>query len=84
MEGVQAGMNSYKCVQCGAEVTVGDIRSGVISFGAFFVEYSPQQKTRLGAPLLDSGLQKNNRVVSYACTNCGYISSYLGGCPRTD
>ena len=67
----------YKCIQCGSEVTLGDVRSGILSFGAFFIECSEKQRNIVGAPKPKGGLQKNNRVVSYACTDCGFISNYL-------
>ena len=70
-------MKKHKCIQCHQETVIGDIRSGFISFGAYFVEYEEGKKTFLGAPQPKSGVEKNNRVVSYACKNCGCISNYL-------
>ena len=66
-----------KCLQCSSETSIGDVRSGAISFGAHFVEYQEGKKTVFGDPKPKAGLQRNNRVVSYACKSCGYISSYL-------
>ena len=70
-------MKRQKCVQCGAETTLGDIRSGVISFGAHFLEYEEGSTDRGGKPRVRSGVNRNNRVVAYACGTCGYISNYL-------
>ncbi len=70
-------MRKHKCLQCGNETVLGDVRSGVVSFGSFFVEYAEAGKGHFGAPKLKPGAHRNNRVVSYACRRCGYISSYL-------
>ena len=70
-------MEKQKCIQCNQETLMGEIRSGFISFGAYFIEYEKGKKTLLGTPKPKSGFTKNNRVVSYACKNCGYISNYL-------
>jgi hypothetical protein len=64
------------CPQCGGETLRGDIRSGVLSFGAFFIEHD-DKRTFTGAPKPKPGVQRNNRVISIACTQCGLISSYL-------
>jgi hypothetical protein len=55
----------------------GDVRSGVLSFGDFFVEHDADRKTFTGAPKPKPGVQRNNRVISYACQNCGLASSFL-------
>ena len=70
-------MDKQKCVQCGANTKLGEIRSGLISFGAYFVEFEEEKSTMIGTHKPKPGIRKNNRVVSYACMNCGFISSYL-------
>ena len=65
-----------KCHNCGENIVVGDTRSGILSFGNFFVEYDGDKKTFLGDPKPKPGISKN-RVISLACKNCGLISNYL-------
>jgi hypothetical protein len=65
------------CLRCGGPTLRGDLRSGFTSFGDYFVEFDGDKMTLLGTPKLKSGLERDNRVVSYACTKCGFISSYL-------
>ena len=65
------------CSQCGGPTLRGDVRSGVLSFGDFFVEYDGDRRTWLGAPSPRPGLQRDNRVISFACERCGFVSSYL-------
>ena len=65
------------CPKCGGPTVRGDVRSGVLSFGDFFVEHDADRKTFTGAPKPKPGVQRNNRVVSYACQNCGLVSSFL-------
>jgi len=65
-----------KCPSCGESAVIGDTRSGMISFGNFFVEYDEDKKTLLGDPKPKPGISKN-RVISIACKKCGLISSYL-------
>ena len=71
-------MKKQKCIQCNQETTIGDIRSGFVNFGSYFVEYEEGERTFLGAPKPKAGVNNNMKVVSYACKNCGYISNYLG------
>ena len=68
---------STPCPNCGGETVVGDVRSGVLSFGAFFTEHEGDKRTGTGAPKLRPGVQRDNRVISAACTRCGLVSSYL-------
>ena len=65
------------CPQCGGETLRGDVRSGVLSFGSFFVEHEGDKRTFTGGPKPRPGVQRDNRVVSVACTRCGLVSSYL-------
>ena len=65
------------CTHCGGPTLRGDLRSGVLSFGDFFVEHDGTQRTFTGAPKPRGSLQRNNRVISFACERCGFVSSYL-------
>lgn len=65
------------CPKCGGETTRGELRSGVISFGDFFVEHDGKKRTLTGAPKPKAGIQRDNRVLSFACGSCGLVSSYL-------
>lgn len=64
------------CSRCGGSTTAGDVRSGILSLGAFFVEYVAGSNLGGGKPKLKSGISKN-RVISFACNDCGYLSQYL-------
>lgn len=55
----------------------GDLRSGVFSFGAFFVAHDGDKRTFTGAPKPLPGVQRDNRVLSFACERCGFVASYL-------
>jgi len=65
------------CPKCGGSTLRGDVRSGVLSFGDFFVEHDGDKRTLTGAPKPRPGVQRDNRVISFACQNCGLVSSYL-------
>ena len=65
------------CPQCGGDTLRGDVRSGMLSFGAFFVEHDGEEKTFTGSPKPRPGIQRDNRVISVACARCGLVSSYL-------
>ncbi len=68
---------NVKCPQCHGNTIRGDLRSAVLSFGDFFIEHELGQKTFTGAPVPKPGVQRNNRVISFACTDCGLITQYL-------
>ncbi len=65
------------CPKCGGPTLRGDVRSGVLSFGDFFVEHDGDKRTFTGAPKPRPGVQRDNRVLSFACQRCGLVSSYL-------
>ena len=60
------------CPHCGGHTIIGDIRSGILSFGAFFLEFDSRETQKPRA-----GVKRDNRVISHACTDCGLVSSYL-------
>lgn len=62
-----------KCSKCSGDTILGDTRSGIITFGAHFVELI---KSNGGVFKPKPGISKY-RVVSYACIKCGYIEQYL-------
>ncbi len=66
-----------QCSQCSGALVRGDLRSGVLSFGDFFVEHAGDERTFMGAPKPRPGVQRDNRVISFACTQCGLVTSYL-------
>jgi hypothetical protein len=49
----------------------------MLSFGDFFVEHDGDKRTFTGAPKPRAGVQRDNRVISFACQSCGLVSSYL-------
>jgi hypothetical protein len=65
------------CPPCGGPTKFGDLRSGMFSFGDFFIECDDEKRTWLDAPKMKTGIQRDNRVVSFACEKCGYICSFL-------
>lgn len=65
------------CVHCGGATRRGEVRSGLVSFGSFFLEYDGSARTLLGLPKLKPEVRRDNRVVSLACERCGLITSYL-------
>lgn len=70
-------MKKIKCSNCGGKTLYGDLISGGISFGNYFIEYDEDKKTVIGTPKPKKSIQKDNRVVSFVCTKCGLISSFL-------
>jgi len=68
---------SILCPKCGGATLCGDVRSGVLSAGDFFVEYDGDKRTFTGAPKPRGVVQRDNRVISFACLSCGLVSSYL-------
>jgi hypothetical protein len=68
---------NMNCPKCGGLTVRGDVRSGVLSFGDFFVEHDGDRRTFTGAPKPKPGVQRDNRVVSFACQQCGLVSSFL-------
>lgn len=62
----------------------GDLRSGVLSFGDFFVEHDGERRTITGAPKPKPGVHRDNRVVSFACQQCGLVSSFLEKAIRSE
>ncbi len=66
-------VENIKCRECGGDSSLGDVRSGILSFGAFFVELACTSSGNLKPK---PGIS-NNRVLSYACKECGYISQYM-------
>jgi hypothetical protein len=65
------------CPKCGGATLRGDVRSGILSFGDFFVEHDGDKRTFTGAPKPRAGVQRDNRVISFACQSCGLVSSYM-------
>jgi predicted RNA-binding Zn-ribbon protein involved in translation (DUF1610 family) len=65
------------CPKCGGATVRGDARSGFLSVGNFFVEYDGDKRTWEGSPKPRAGVQRDNRVISFACQSCGLVSSYL-------
>ena len=70
-------MKNINCPKCGGPTIRGDVRSGMLSFGDFFVEHDGDRRTFTGAPKPKPGVQRDNRVVSFACKQCGLVSSFL-------
>ena len=68
---------SIPCSQCGGPTIRGDVRSGVLSFGDFFIEHDGDRQTITGSPRPRPGVQRDNRVLSFACERCGFVSNYL-------
>jgi len=61
------------CRYCNCPMIKGDIRSGAVSAGAYFIKYETDEKGHKP----EKGLRFDNRVVSYACEQCGLVESYL-------
>ncbi len=70
-------MKTITCPKCGGMTIRGDVRSGILSFGNFFVEHDGERRTVTGAPKPKAGVQRDNRVLSFACQQCGLVSSFL-------
>lgn len=70
-------MKTITCPKRGGPTIRGDVRSGILSFGDFFVEHDGDRRTVTGAPKPKPGLQRDNRVLSFACKDCGLVSSFL-------
>ena len=66
------------CTECGGETIRGEIRGGNFDAGAFFLSHEGDKKTFTGAPKISPAqFQQDNRVVSFACTRCGVVTSFL-------
>lgn len=63
-------LKKIKCTHCGSEMVPGDVRSGLISFNAFFTP--TYDLTSAQEEKVESGL-----VIAMACLDCGRIESFL-------
>ncbi len=65
------------CPKCGGNTIAGDVRSGIVSFGAFFHSFSSSRGKSNNELKQENEIIKNGRVVNFACIECGLVSSYL-------
>jgi predicted RNA-binding Zn-ribbon protein involved in translation (DUF1610 family) len=70
-------IGKLSCPKCGGNTIAGDVRSGIVSLGAFFHSSSSSREKSNIELKQENEIIKNGRVVSFACVECGLVSSYL-------